>query len=41
VTIAVSIRTNVAAVFAADGKLTTSALIGFDGAGEPQFVTQT
>ena len=41
VTIAVSIRTNTAAVFAADSKLTTSGLVGFDEAGEPQFVNQT
>lgn len=40
-TIAVSIRTNTAAVFAADSKLTTSGLVGFDDAGEPQFVNQT
>lgn len=40
-TIAVSIRTDTAAVFAADSKLTTSGLVGFDTAGEPQFVNQT
>lgn len=40
-TVAVLIRTNTAAVFAADSKLTTSGLIGFDEAGEPQFVNQT
>src|SRR5262249_25721640 len=40
-TIAISIRTNVAAIFAADGKLTTNGLVGFDDGGEPQFVRQT
>ncbi len=40
-TIAVSIRTSTAAVFAADSKLMTRGLIGFDEANEPQFVNQT
>ena len=40
-TIAVTIRTGIAAVFAADSKLTTRGLIGFDEGGEPQFVNQT
>ncbi len=40
-TIAVSIQTNTAAIFAADSRLTTSAFVGFDDAGEPQFVNQT
>jgi hypothetical protein len=40
-TIAVSILTNTAAIFAADSKLTTRGLVGFDTAGEPQFVNQT
>jgi hypothetical protein len=40
-TIAVSIRTGTAAVFAADSKLTTRGLVGFDESGEPQFVNQT
>ena len=41
VTIAISIQTSTAAIFAADSKLTTSGLVGFDDAGEPQFVGQT
>jgi hypothetical protein len=41
VTIAVSIRTDTAAVFAADSKLTTSGLAGLDDTGEPVFVNQT
>lgn len=41
VTIAISIQTSTATVFAADSKLTTSGLVGFDDAGEPQFVSQT
>src|SRR5262245_17473979 len=40
-TIAVSIITNTAVIFAADSKLTTRGLVGFDTAGEPQFVNQT
>jgi hypothetical protein len=40
-TIAVSILTNIAAVFAADSKLTTRGLVGLDEAGEPEFVNQT
>jgi hypothetical protein len=40
-TIAVSIQINTAAVFAADSKLTTRGLVGFDDAGEPLFVNQT
>jgi hypothetical protein len=41
VTIAISIQTSTATVFAADSKLTTSGFVGFDDAGEPQFVSQT
>jgi hypothetical protein len=41
VTIAISIQTSTATVFAADSKLTTSGLVGFDDVGEPQFVSQT
>jgi hypothetical protein len=40
-TIAIAIRTNTAAVLAADSKLTTRGLIGFDENNEPQFVNQT
>jgi len=40
-TIAVSIITNSAVVFAADSKLTTRGLVGFDNAGKPQFLNQT
>lgn len=40
-TIAIAIQTGTAAVFAADSKLTTSGLVGFDDAGEPQFLNQT
>jgi len=41
VTIAISIQTSTATIFAADSKLTTSGLVGFDDGGEPQFVSQT
>jgi len=41
VTVAISIQTSSATVFAADSKLTTSGLVGFDDKGEPQFVSQT
>jgi hypothetical protein len=40
-TIAIAIQTNTAAIFAADSRLTTSGFVGFDDAGEPQFVNQT
>ena len=40
-TIAVAIRTGSAVVFAADSKLTTSGLAGFEQDGRPRWVTQT
>jgi hypothetical protein len=40
-TIVVGIQTNTAAIFAADSRLSTKAFVGFDAAGEPQFVKQT
>lgn len=40
-TIAVALRTSTAAVFAADSKLTTNALVGFDADGNPLFLPQT
>lgn len=40
-TIAVAIRTGSAVVFAADSKITTAGLIGYDEKGSPQWVEQT
>jgi predicted transcriptional regulator len=40
-TIEIAVRTSSAVVFAADSKLTTSGLVGFEQDGKPRFVQQS